>query len=96
MKFYQFINFTSETVVQCDVPVVKNTFVDDGDIQKFTKHLVKNTKCIVSGTNFVYSFSFLRNRSTYPVNSIFSVIVCTYMVHVSDEEFVPFQQPLLR
>ena len=27
------INFTKEPVVQCDVPVVKNTFVDNGDIQ---------------------------------------------------------------
>ena len=27
------IDFIDEPVVQCDVPVVKNTFLDDGDKQ---------------------------------------------------------------
>ena len=27
------VNFTHEPVVECDVPVVKHTFVNDGNIQ---------------------------------------------------------------
>ena len=33
------INFANESVVKCDVPVVKNTFVDDGNIQIVTKKI---------------------------------------------------------
>ena len=42
---------------------VKNTFVDDSYIQLVTNRFHTNTYCTVSGDNFVYSFSFLRNWS---------------------------------
>ena len=38
----QFINFSDEPVVQCDVSVAKNTFEDDGDIQIVTKMFDRN------------------------------------------------------
>ena len=41
------IDFTDEAVVQCDVPVIPNTF--------WCEHL-----CNISGHGFVYSFNFLR------------------------------------
>ena len=40
---------------------VKKSFVDDGDIQLVTNRFDRKTYCTVSGNNFVYSFSFLRN-----------------------------------
>ena len=40
---------------------VKNTFVDDGDIQPVTNRFDRNTCCTVSGSNVVYSFSSLKN-----------------------------------
>ena len=48
-------------VVQCDVTGVKNTTLDDGnnDDQKITFH--GYASITFSGTNFLYSFSFLRN-----------------------------------
>ena len=39
---------------------VKNTFVDDGDIQLVTNRFDRNTYCTVSGGSFVYSFRFLK------------------------------------
>ena len=36
-------NFNNEAVVQCDVPVVKNTSTDDDDIQIVTKIFDRNT-----------------------------------------------------
>ena len=54
-------NLNDEPVVQCDIPVVKITFLDDGDIQKVTKNFDRTASCTVAGTNFVYSFSFLGN-----------------------------------
>ena len=40
---------------------LKNTFVDDGDIQQITNRFDRNIYYNVCGGNFVYSFSFLRN-----------------------------------
>ena len=37
---------------------MKNTFVDDGDIQLVTNRIDRNTYCIICGGNFVYIFSF--------------------------------------
>ena len=37
---------------------VKNTFVDDGDIELVTNRFDRNTYCTVSGGSFVYSFRF--------------------------------------
>ena len=54
----KFINFIDERVVQCDVPVVKDTFVDDGNLQIVARKFDRNTKCTFSGTNFVFIFSF--------------------------------------
>ena len=60
-KFTPDIDFTDEPIVQCDVPIVKNTFVDVND---------KNNKLIFAnkfwyelwlycfGDNLVCSFSF--------------------------------------
>ena len=39
---------------------VKNSFVDDGDVQLVTNRFDRNTDCTVSGGNFVYSF--LKNK----------------------------------
>ena len=39
---------------------VKNSFVDDGDVQLVTNRFDRNTDCAVSGGNFVYSF--LKNK----------------------------------
>ena len=39
----------------------KNTFKDDSKIKTITNKFKRNTRCTVSGTNFVYSLSFLRN-----------------------------------
>ena len=36
-------DFMNEPVVQCDVPVVKNTFIDDVDISMVTKKIDWNT-----------------------------------------------------
>ena len=36
------IDFTDKPVVQCDIPVVKNSFVDDGDTQIVTKNFDRN------------------------------------------------------
>ena len=46
---------------QCDVLLLKNTFVDDGVMQLVANRLDRNTYCTVSVGNFVYGFSFLRN-----------------------------------
>ena len=55
------VNFTHEPVVECDVPVVKHTFVNDGNIQnsqkKKTKKIDRKTWCTVSETNFARFFS---------------------------------------
>ena len=40
---------------------VKNTFVDDSDIQLATNRFNRNIFCTASGGNFMYSFSLLRN-----------------------------------
>ena len=39
----KFINFIDEPVVQCDVPVVKDTFVDDGNLQIVARKFDRNT-----------------------------------------------------
>ena len=56
-------DFIDKPVVQCHVPVVKNTFLDDVDKQIVTKKVDRNTSCTVSGTNFLYSFRFLKKWS---------------------------------
>ena len=66
-------------MVQCNVSLVKITFVDNGDIQKVQitfdmshglVHTVHsgpyvNTQYTVSRTSSVYSFSFLRSIQSY-------------------------------
>ena len=42
---------------------VKNTFVNDNDMQLVTDIFDRNTYCTVSGGKFVHGFSFLRNWS---------------------------------
>ena len=53
-KSYHFL--PKNQYCQCGVPIVKNTFVADGVTQ-----IVKKKFDTVSETNFMYSFSFLRN-----------------------------------
>ena len=58
----QIIFVTDETVVQCDVPGLKNNFVGDGNTND-VKRFDLNSEPTVPGTNFVYSFNFLKNWS---------------------------------
>ena len=44
---------------------VKNTFVDDGDIELVTNRFDRNTYCTVSGGSFVYSFRFKKKNEAY-------------------------------
>ena len=50
----------------------KNTLVNDVDIQLLTNRFDRNTYCTVSGGNFVYSFSFLRNQSIQPYSATYT------------------------
>ena len=38
------IDSTNKTVVQCDAPIVRNTFVVDGDIQTISKNIFWNKR----------------------------------------------------
>ena len=55
---------------------VNNIFVDDDDddddddIQLGTNRFDRNTYCTISGSNFVYNFSFLRNQSIQSYSAI--------------------------
>ena len=55
------INFTNEPSVWHSF--VKSSFEDDDDIQLVTNRFDRNTDSTVSGGNFVYSFSFIKNWS---------------------------------
>ena len=58
------VNFTDEPVVQSNVPLVENTFDMNHSLpQTVYSRPNINTERAVSGTNYVHSFSFLRNRS---------------------------------
>ena len=85
------LNFTDQPLVHYDVPLVKNTFVDNGDIQTAQRtfdtshgliHIVHsglclNTQCIVSRTNSGYSFSFLTNWNLSFATSITIIVTKT-------------------
>ena len=53
------IDFTDESSMWCSF--VKNSFVEEADIQLVTNRSDRNTYCIVSESNFVYNFGFLTN-----------------------------------
>ena len=57
------IVFADEAVAQCDIPVIRIPFVSAGNLQIITNKFWFEYLRTVSGSNFAYSFSFLRSWS---------------------------------
>ena len=59
---------------------VKTSFVDDGDMQLVMNRFDRNTYCIVSGGNFVYSLSYLRTWRIQSYSALMFILQEVYLL----------------